>query len=67
MKCPAQLYLASPHRYDGLPELTYPLHDRDILVTACGRLCLHRKRITSQASWRDKISASRRSTRVFGS
>jgi hypothetical protein len=24
---------------------TYPLHDRDILVTACGRLCLHRKRI----------------------
>jgi hypothetical protein len=25
--------------------LTYPFHDRDILVTACGRLCLHRKRI----------------------
>jgi hypothetical protein len=22
---------------DGLPELTYPFHDRDILVTACGR------------------------------
>jgi hypothetical protein len=35
----------SPRRYDGLPELTYPFHDRDILVTACGRLCLHRKRI----------------------
>ena len=31
--------------YDGLPELTYPFHDRDILVTACGRLCLHRKKI----------------------
>src|ERR1700716_1050725 len=45
MKCPAQLYTASPRRYDGLPELTYPFHDRDILVTACGRLCLHRKRI----------------------
>jgi hypothetical protein len=28
-----------------LPELTYPFHDRDVLVTACGRLCLHRKRI----------------------
>jgi hypothetical protein len=27
------------------PELTYPFHDRDVLVTACGRLCLHRKRI----------------------
>ena len=45
MKCPAQLYTASPRRYDGLPELTYPFHDRDILVTACRRLCLHRKRI----------------------
>ena len=45
MKCPAELYSASPRRYDGLPELTYPFHDRDILVTACGRLCLHRKRI----------------------
>jgi hypothetical protein len=37
--------LASPRRYDGLPELTYPFHDRDILVTTCGRLCLHRKKI----------------------
>ena len=45
MKCPAELYLASPRRYDGLPELTYPFHDRDLLVTACGRLCLHRKKI----------------------
>jgi hypothetical protein len=45
MKFPAELYLASPRRYDGLPELTYPFHDRDILVTACGRLCLHRKKI----------------------
>jgi transposase InsO family protein len=45
MKCPAQLYIASPRRYDGLPELSYPFHDRDILVTACGRICLHRKKI----------------------
>lgn len=45
MKCPAQLYAASPRHYDGLPELSYPFHDRDVLVTACGRLCLHRKRI----------------------
>jgi transposase InsO family protein len=45
MKCPAQLYPPSPRRYTGLPELTYPLHDLDLLVTACGRLCLHRKRI----------------------
>jgi transposase InsO family protein len=45
MKCPAELYSVSPRRYDGLPELTYPFHDRDILVTACGRICLHRKKI----------------------
>jgi transposase InsO family protein len=45
MKCPAELYRPSPRRYDGLPGLTYPFHDRDLLVTACGRLCLHRKRI----------------------
>src|SRR5438477_1462133 len=45
MKCPAELYATSPRRYDGLPELTYPFHDRDILVTACGRICLHRKTI----------------------
>ncbi len=45
MKCPAELYTASPRPYDGLPELEYPWHDRDILVTACGRICLHRKKI----------------------
>lgn len=25
--------------------MAYPFHDRDILVTACGRICLHRKKI----------------------
>jgi transposase InsO family protein len=45
MRCPAELYAASPRPYDGLPELQYPWHDRDILVTACGRICMHRKKI----------------------
>ena len=45
MKCPAELYVASPRRYHGLPDLNYPFHDRDILVTACGRICLYRKKI----------------------
>ena len=45
MKPPAEIYKASSRRYDGLPELSYPLHDRDVLVTACGRLCIYRKRI----------------------
>ena len=45
MKTPAEVYCASPRAYSGLPELAYPLHDRDVLVTACGRICLHRKRV----------------------
>jgi hypothetical protein len=45
MKCPAEIYAASTRPYDGLPDLAYPLHDRDILVTNCGRICLHRKKI----------------------
>ena len=44
-RCPAELYTTSPRPYDGLPELEYPFHDRDILVTAWGRICLHRKKI----------------------
>jgi transposase InsO family protein len=45
MKCPAEVYSASPRPYDGLPDLSYPLHDREVLVTNCGRICMHRKRI----------------------
>ncbi len=45
MKCPTEVYAASPRPYDGLPELTYPLHDREVVVTACGRICMHRKKV----------------------
>lgn len=45
MKAPAQVYTPSPRAYTGLPEIEYPLHDRDVLVTACGRICMHRKKI----------------------
>ncbi|HEY1385613.1 MAG TPA: IS481 family transposase [Dongiaceae bacterium] len=45
MKCPAEIYTPSPRTYQGLPKLAYPFHDREVLVTACGRLCLHRKKI----------------------
>ena len=29
----------------GLPDIYYPCHDKDILVTACERICMHRKKI----------------------
>ena len=45
MRCLAQLYRSSDTPYRGLPELDYPLHDRDVLVTACGRICVYRKKI----------------------
>jgi transposase InsO family protein len=45
MKCPAEVYSASTRPYDGLPDVSYPFHDRDVLVTACGRICLHRKKV----------------------
>jgi hypothetical protein len=45
MKVPAELYAPSSRPYSGLPELIYPLHDKDIMVTACGRVCMHRKKI----------------------
>ena len=45
MKTPASVYRPSSRDYYGLPELDYPFHDRDLLVTACGRICMHRKKI----------------------
>jgi len=45
MKTPAEAYAPSPRPYRGLPDLRYPLHDRDVLVTACGSICMHRKKI----------------------
>jgi len=45
MNTPAELYSTSTRPYDGLPDVSYPLHDREVVVTACGRICMHRKRI----------------------
>ena len=45
MKRPAEVYTPSPRPYHGLPDIDYPFHDRDVLVTACGRICMHRKKI----------------------
>ncbi len=45
MRCPVEAYRPSSRPYRGLPELEYPLHDREAIVTACGRICMHRKKI----------------------
>jgi Integrase core domain len=45
MKCPAEVYTPSTREYRGLADVSYPFHDREIVVTACGRICLYRKKI----------------------
>jgi putative transposase len=45
MRCPGELYNASPRPYHGLSELEYPFHDRTITVTNCGRICIGGRKI----------------------
>ena len=45
MDTPDQHYDPSPRPYRGLPELDYPLHDKAITVTTCGRICYKRRKI----------------------
>lgn len=50
MKCPAEVYTTSTQPYQGILEPHYPFHDRTVVVTSCGRLCLHRKKINLSTS-----------------
>jgi len=50
MKCPAEVYSASCRPYRGIPEPQYPFHDRTVVVTSCGRLCLYNKKINLSVS-----------------
>jgi len=45
MKCPAEVYQPSTRSYQGLPDIDYPFHDKIVVVTNCGRICLGRKKI----------------------
>ena len=45
MKCPAEVYQPSNRIYIGLPDIDYPFHDKTIVVTRCGRICLGRRKI----------------------
>src|SRR6202521_3506999 len=45
MKYPAEIYHPPPRLYQGLPDIDYPLHDKTIVVTRCGRICLGAKKI----------------------
>jgi putative transposase len=44
-RCPAEIYEPSARPYRGLPDIDYPLHDKTIVVTRCGRIRLGKKKI----------------------
>lgn len=45
MKIPAELYRPSNRAYRGLPEIEYPLHDRTVTITTCGRICIGKLKV----------------------
>lgn len=45
MKMPGEIYENSKRKYEGLPSVEYPTHDRTITVTNCGRICMGHKKI----------------------
>lgn len=54
MKYPAELYSPSPRPHQGVGALTYPLHDRTITVTTCGRICIGRRKINLSQVFADQ-------------
>lgn len=45
MKYPSEIYTRSDRSYQGLQPIEYPLHDREIEVTNCGRICIGKMKI----------------------
>src|SRR5215469_10572551 len=66
MKCPAEVYQPATRVYQGLPDIDYPLHDKTIVVTRCGRIGFARKKSISARSLRGRPWASRKCTTTFG-
>jgi putative transposase len=48
MKYPSEVYRKSERVYEGLKPLFYPMHDKTIQVTQCGRIC--------QRNWKVNLS-----------
>ena len=47
MKCPADHYTTSNRKYNGLPNVEYPMHDKTITVTCCGRICFNKRKCSA--------------------
>lgn len=58
MKYPAELYSPSVRPYRGLTEPQYPFHDRTVLVTHCGRICIGKRKISLSHVFAGQLSAN---------
>jgi hypothetical protein len=58
MKYPAEIYRPSPRPYTGLPDIDYPFHDKTIMVTRWGRICLGSKKINLSQVFASKTSTT---------
>lgn len=45
MKYPSEVYTHSQRAYKGLPPVEYPMHDRAINISCCGRICVGKMKI----------------------
>jgi len=45
MNYPSDYYTPSKRKYEGITPIEYPFHDRTILVTICGRICIKKLKI----------------------
>ena len=52
MKTPGEIYRPSQRKYQGIGNLEYPLHDKSIIVTNCGRICHHGLKISFSSVFR---------------
>lgn len=45
MKYPTEVHKPSERIYTGLPPVEYPLHDRTIVISSCGRICMGKAKV----------------------
>lgn len=55
MNSPSDFYKSSNRVYRGLPNVEYLMHDQEITVTSCGRICLHGKKINFSRSFAGQL------------
>ena len=67
MKYPAEVCTPSTRPYRGIGCREYPLHDRTVTVTSCGRICMKGKKINFSRALAGQNVGIRRSTIKSGS